>query len=58
MVLGWEQIDNPCAVLDQENSKKFLQGSAHEKYAFFMRAMDLDRIVSVSDSEFGGVTLR
>lgn len=43
------QIDNPCAVLDQENSKKFLQGSDSEKYAFFMKATDLDRILAVSN---------
>ncbi|CBJ48925.1 smc-like protein [Ectocarpus siliculosus] len=38
------QVDNPCAVLDQENSKKFLQGSESDKYAFFMKATDLERI--------------
>ncbi|CAN0514043.1 unnamed protein product, partial [Scytosiphon promiscuus] len=38
------QVDNPCSLLDQENSKKFLQGSERDKYAFFMRATDLDRI--------------
>lgn len=42
------QVDNPCAVLDQENSKKFLQGSERDKYAFFMKATDLDRILAVS----------
>lgn len=42
------QVDNPCAVLDQENSKKFLQGSESDKYAFFMKATDLDRIHAVS----------
>ncbi|CAM9901328.1 unnamed protein product, partial [Hapterophycus canaliculatus] len=41
------QVDNPCAVLDQENSKKFLQGSERDKYAFFMKATDLDRILAV-----------
>lgn len=41
------QVDNPCAVLDQENSKKFLQGSATDKYNFFMRANDLSRITEV-----------
>lgn len=42
------QVDNPCSLLDQENSKKFLQGSESDKYAFFMRATDLQRVVSVS----------
>lgn len=42
------QVDNPCAVLDQENSKKFLQGSESDKYAFFMKATDLERIHAVS----------
>lgn len=37
-------------MLDQENSKKFLQGSDHDKYTFFMRVADLDRILRVSDS--------
>ncbi|CAM9327713.1 unnamed protein product, partial [Ectocarpus sp. 8 AP-2014] len=38
------QVNNPCAVLDQENSKKFLQGDDRVKYAFFMKATDLARI--------------
>eukprot|EP00752_Nemacystus_decipiens_P012922 g11436.t1 len=38
------QVDNPCAVLEQENSKKFLQGNAQDKYSFLMRAADLDQI--------------
>lgn len=45
------QVDNPCAVLDQENSKKFLQGSESDKYAFFMKATDLDRIHAVRGSK-------
>ena len=45
------QVDNPCAVLDQENSKNFLQGSERDKYAFFMKATDLDRILAVSDHD-------
>eukprot|EP00903_Cladosiphon_okamuranus_P016265 g15001.t1 len=49
------QVDNPCAVLDQENSKKFLQGSEEDKYAFFMKATDLDRILA--DSEATGVAI-
>ena len=47
-VSSWRmQVDNPCAVLDQENSKKFLLGSEGDKYAFFMKATDLDRIHAV-----------
>lgn len=53
MCVDWAQVDNPVAVLDQENSKKFLQGNDHDKYAFFMRAADLDRILAVSDSNYG-----
>eukprot|EP00953_Heterococcus_sp_UTEX-ZZ885_P018384 10266-Heterococcus_DN1.PRE.1 len=33
-----ERIENPCVVLDQENSKTFLKGSPHDKYKFFLRA--------------------
>lgn len=49
-VLVGVQVDNPCAVLDQENSKKFLQGSEKDKYAFFMKATDLDRVLTVSQT--------
>jgi hypothetical protein len=35
------QIENPCVVLDQENSKTFLKGSPHDKYKFFLRATGL-----------------
>lgn len=45
------QVDNPVAVLDQENSKKFLQGSEEEKYDFFMKATDLLRIKHVCKSK-------
>ena len=31
------QVDNPCCVLTQEESKKFIQGSDKEKFQFFMR---------------------
>ncbi len=51
------QVDNPCAVLDQENSKKFLQGSESDKYAFFMKATDLDRIHAVSGSNIIGYSM-
>lgn len=42
-------MDNPVAVLDQENAKKFLQGSEKDKFNFFMKATDLDRIGNVSE---------
>ena len=35
------QIENPCAVLDQENAKKFLKGSEKDRYEFFLKATDL-----------------
>ncbi|CAN0283545.1 unnamed protein product, partial [Ectocarpus sp. 13 AM-2016] len=38
------QVDNPVAVLDQENSKKFLLGTENDKYEFFLKATDLGRI--------------
>lgn len=38
------QVENPVAVLDQENAKKFLCGSGTEKYEFFKKATDLARI--------------
>lgn len=38
------QVENPVAVLDQENAKKFLCGSGSEKYQFFKKATDLARI--------------
>lgn len=38
------QVDNPVAILDQEEAKKFLQGKASEKYGFFMKATELERI--------------
>ncbi|KAG5192144.1 RecF/RecN/SMC [Tribonema minus] len=31
-------VENPCVVLDQENSKKFLMGSNSDKYFFFLKA--------------------
>lgn len=33
--------DNPCCILTQEESKKFIQGHAHEKFEFFMKASGL-----------------
>ena len=32
------------AILDQEEAKKFLTGDASEKYAFYMKATELERI--------------
>lgn len=40
------QVENPCAVLDQENSKRFLQGQATHKYEFFMRSTNLDGLIA------------
>lgn len=30
-------VDNPCCVLTQEESKKFIQGKDEEKYEFFLK---------------------
>ena len=38
------QVENPVAVLDQEEAKKFLTGKAEDKYKFFMKATELARI--------------
>lgn len=38
------QVENPVAVLDQEESKKFLTGKPEDKYAFFMKATELERL--------------
>ena len=38
------QVENPVAVLDQEESKKFLMGKPEDKYAFFCKATELERI--------------
>lgn len=38
------QVDNPVAVLDQEEAKKFLTGKAEDKYLFFMKATELERV--------------
>jgi DNA repair exonuclease SbcCD ATPase subunit len=43
------QVENPVAVLDQEEAKKFLTGKAEDKYNFFMKATDLERV----DRTFG-----
>ena len=38
------QVENPVAILDQEEAKKFLTGKSSEKYSFFMKATELERI--------------
>jgi chromosome segregation ATPase len=35
------RVDNPCCVLTQENSKKFIKGKEEDKYEFFMKATGL-----------------
>lgn len=37
-------MENPVAVLDQDEAKKFLMGKAEDKYAFFMKATELERV--------------
>lgn len=48
------QVENPVAVLDQEEAKKFLTGKAEDKYSFFEKATDLERLdrsyVAVQDN--------
>ncbi|ETV68991.1 hypothetical protein, variant 2 [Aphanomyces astaci] len=41
------QIDNPCAVLDQENAKLFLKGDPADKYKFFLQSTDLYKMRAV-----------
>lgn len=38
------QVENPVAILDQEEAKKFLTGKDTDKYNFFMKATELERI--------------
>lgn len=38
------QVENPVAVLDQEEAKKFLTGKSQDKYNFFTKATELERI--------------
>jgi structural maintenance of chromosomes protein 6 len=38
------QVENPVAVLDQEESKRFLLGKAEDKFKFFMKATELARV--------------
>jgi structural maintenance of chromosomes protein 6 len=37
-------VENPVAVLDQEEAKKFLTGKSEDKYNFFMKATELERV--------------
>jgi chromosome segregation ATPase len=36
-------VENPCCVLTQEESKRFLQGTEASKYTFFLKATGLQR---------------
>lgn len=38
------QVENPVAVLDQEEAKKFLTGKDEDKYDFFTKATELERL--------------
>jgi chromosome segregation ATPase len=38
------QVENPVAVLDQEEAKKILTGKPEDKYSFFTKATELERI--------------
>jgi chromosome segregation ATPase len=38
------QVENPVAVLDQEEAKKFLTRKAQDKYQFFAKATELERM--------------
>lgn len=38
------QVENPVAVLDQEEAKKFLCGKPEDKYNFFTKATELERM--------------
>lgn len=38
------QVENPVSILDQEEAKKFLMGKSQDKYNFFMKATELERI--------------
>eukprot|EP00629_Pelagomonadales_sp_RCC1024_P006092 CAMPEP_0119280384 /NCGR_PEP_ID=MMETSP1329-20130426/22507_1 /TAXON_ID=114041 /ORGANISM="Genus nov. species nov., Strain RCC1024" /LENGTH=452 /DNA_ID=CAMNT_0007280969 /DNA_START=188 /DNA_END=1542 /DNA_ORIENTATION=+ len=38
-------VDNPVCVLDQENSKNFIRGKAKEKYAFFLKATEIQDVL-------------
>ena len=38
------QIDNPCAVMTQDTSRSFISSSPHDKYKFFLKATQLQRM--------------
>ncbi|GKY99180.1 structural maintenance of chromosomes protein 6 [Mayamaea pseudoterrestris] len=38
------QVENPVSVLSQEEAKTFIHGNEKEKYKFFMKATELERI--------------
>ena len=38
------QVENPVAILDQEDSKRFLTGKGEDKYSFFLKATELERM--------------
>ena len=41
------QVDNPCAVLEQEISKTLLKDGEHALYGMFLRITELERIQEV-----------
>lgn len=47
-VRAGEQVGCPAMVQHKETCKKFLQGSDHDKYEFFMSVHSLDRLLHVS----------
>mmetsp|Transcript_37242 Transcript_37242/g.48154 ORF Transcript_37242/g.48154 Transcript_37242/m.48154 type:complete len:259 (+) Transcript_37242:1028-1804(+) len=40
------QVDNPVCIMDQENSKEFIKGSDKDKYKFFSKATNLERVIT------------
>ena len=49
------QVENPVAILDQEEAKKFLTGKSEDKYSFFMKATELERIDRTYSNTFDQV---
>lgn len=45
------QVENPVAVLDQEEAKKFLTGKPEDKYNFFTKATEIERL----DNTYAGI---
>ena len=46
------QVENPVCIMDQENSKEFIKGNERDKYRFFKKATDLERVVtSIQESK-------